>query len=138
MARLPIEIENHIVELSGVYKDIFKSVLQQIRMQRILRGVKSVTHCHSCGDHSYVGFHGYVHQYCCKSCCKGSTEYYYWYEEEYDTTYPLTLSTSHSFYRYYYAKGPAMWPMRKYDAECNNECILNRETVHIPGYNVDD
>jgi hypothetical protein len=29
-----------------------------------------------------------------------------------------------------------MWPMRKYDSECNNKCILNRETVRIPGYNV--
>jgi len=136
MAQLPIELENYIVELSGAYKDIFKSVLQQIRMQRIRRGIQSVTHCHGCGKHTHVGFHGYASEFCNKRCWRDSSGVYYWYETDFDNTYPLTLSTYHMFFRYYYAKGAAVWPMRKYDSECNNECILNRETVRIPGYNV--
>jgi hypothetical protein len=137
MQSLPAEIENYIYNLSGLYKDIFKSVLQEIRMKRILRGIKSATHCHSCGKHSHVGFHGYVHQHCSKSCWKGSPENYYWYEEDFDDTYPLTKSTYHWYYLYY-SKNGTVWPMKHCNQACTNECIQTRQTVRIPGYNVHD
>lgn len=135
MQSLPAEIENYIYKMSGMYQDIFKSVLQQVHMTRVLRGIKSVTHCHSCGKHSHVGFHGYVHQYCLKRCWRNSPHQYYWYEEDYDDTHPLTHSTFHWYYPELNKNG-AMWPMKHPKYECKNECILTRQTIRIPGYNV--
>ena len=132
MQHLPTELENYIYEFSGIYKDIFKSVLQQIRMIRVLRGIHSVTHCHSCGKHFHVGFHGYCYKYCNKQCWKYSSEDYFWYETEMDTTEPLTHSTYHTSY---YPISKVSWPMLPFSVPCYNECILRRRTRVIFGYN---
>lgn len=43
MNRLPVEIETLIWQMSGVYRESFKPVLQQVRMRQIMDELTTVT-----------------------------------------------------------------------------------------------
>jgi hypothetical protein len=76
MNRLPTEIETLIWEFSGVYRQAFKAVLQQICMQRLLVELRTCTDyghtCYSsnCNHKHYYFSHEYKRIICSSDCCE--------------------------------------------------------------------
>jgi len=77
MDRLPTEIETLIWQMSGVYRQAFKPVLQQIRMRRLLPELRTCTDyghtCYSskCNEHKHYYFsHEYKRIMCSSDCCE--------------------------------------------------------------------
>ncbi len=133
------------------YHDIFRTVLEDL---------VRVTHCHGCGRKRNVCFFGYASEFCGKRCYSHYTLYDEGYydtdSEEYDAedterlphsavfcgwceedcaSVSLANSDYHHDWRCSLNPSGAYWPMGNYRRPCYNECIRNKPTVRIRGYN---
>lgn len=89
MNRLPQDIETHIWQMSGVYRDQFTPVLQQIRMIRLRKDIAVNASCdHTCSNS--------------KEC----PSYVYWRK---DCDLPCMSSDCCDFGAYYKKKCQAIW-----------------------------
>ena len=145
-----------IVDLIHEYADSFDP---RRHFQYVLEDLLRVTHCHGCGEKRNVCFFGYVGEYCSKGCMKSYSyggEYYDIESEDYDedsdrlphsAVYCVWCdpeqyhgpSRANSRYHSRSHRGQhgkdVFWPMLSYHLACENECIRDRPTICILGYN---
>ena len=127
------DIQTSLDDHRLIHKELYSDVLKQIT---------AATRCHTCDYKMPVCFLGYVGRHCSKSCWKSV------YYDSFDNCrfedcefcledLPISLANSkyHSMWKKAASKTGYYWPMCNPSVLCNNECIKNKYTIAIPGYN---